>query len=54
MRDSKSYSNSFSGGTGAIDSIKRRFSWFIEIVNKSAKGIKIEISNDNKIKDSEF
>ncbi|MFI3263168.1 MAG: hypothetical protein R3Y26_09720 [Rikenellaceae bacterium] len=54
MRDSKSYSYSFSGGTGGIDSVKRRFSWFIEIIERSINGIYIKITDDNKVTNSEF
>lgn len=45
------YSNSLSGGTGTKDSVNIRFSWFQQILNKSIEGIKIKISDDNKIED---
>lgn len=45
------YSNSLSGGTGTKDSVNIRFSWFQEVLNKSIDGIKIKISDDNKIED---
>lgn len=45
------YSNSLSRGTGTKDSVNIRFSWFEQVLFKSINGIKIRISNDNKIKD---
>lgn len=45
------YSNSLSGGTGTKDSVNIRFSWFQQVLNKSIEGIKIKISDDNKIED---
>lgn len=45
------YSNSLSRGTGTKDSVNIRFSWFQQILNKSIEGIKIKISDDNKIED---
>lgn len=48
------YANSLSGGTGTKDSVNIRFSWFEEVLHKSLKGIKIRISDDNKIEDREL
>lgn len=48
MRDSKTYRESFSGGTGAPSSVKMRFSWMEKIVEYTLKNKKIAI-NDNKI-----
>ena len=45
------YSNSLSRGTGTKDSVNIRFSWFEQVLIKSINGIKIRISNDNKIED---
>lgn len=54
MRESKSYNNAFSGGTGSRDSVKRRFTWFKSIIDYSLKNKKIIISDDNKIEVEEF
>lgn len=51
MRESKSYNMAFSGGTGKKDVVKRRFSWFRTILQKSMNDIKIKITDDNKIED---
>lgn len=51
MRESLAYRNSFSGGTGSRDAVKRRYGWFNIIMNKSMQGIKIKITDDNKIED---
>jgi hypothetical protein len=48
------YSNALSGGTGTKDSVSIRFSWFQQVLHKSIHGIKIKISDDNKIEDSEL
>lgn len=48
------YSNSLSQGTGTKDSVTVRFSWFNQVLKKSIKGIKIKISDDNKIEDNEL
>lgn len=45
------YSNSLSGGTGTKDSVNIRFSWFKDVLDRSIKGEKIKISDDNKIED---
>ncbi len=45
------YSNALSRGTGTRDSVNIRFSWFEQVLNKSINGIKIKISDDNKIED---
>jgi hypothetical protein len=41
MSHQKSYYNSFSGGTGKIESVRKRFSVFNDILSKSINGIKI-------------
>lgn len=51
MCEYKSYNNSFSGGTGKRESVKKRFSVFSEILNKSMNGIEISIIDDNTIED---
>ena len=48
------YVRALSQGTGKIDTVKNRFSLFRQVLQKSINGIKIKISNDNKIEDSEF
>lgn len=48
------YSKSLSSGTGTKDSVNIRFSWFEQVLFKSINGIKIKISNDNKIEDIRF
>ncbi|MDR0700688.1 MAG: DUF262 domain-containing protein [Tannerella sp.] len=48
------YSNSLSQGTGTADSVKIRFSWFHQVLEKSINGIEIKITDDNKIEDSEL
>jgi hypothetical protein len=40
--------------TGTTDSVKIRFSWFQQVLQKSINGIKIKITDDNKIEDSEL
>ncbi|WP_373728275.1 DUF262 domain-containing protein [Bacteroides heparinolyticus] len=45
------YSNALSRGTGTKDSVNIRFSWFEQVLFKSINGIKIQISDDNKIED---
>ncbi len=51
MCEYKSYNNSFSGGTGKRESVKKRFSVFSELLNKSMNGIEISIIDDNTIED---
>ncbi len=53
MKNSR-YSNSLSGGTGTKDSVNIRFSWFKTVLDKSLLGKLINITDDNKIEDSEF
>lgn len=53
MRGSKTYRDSFSGGTGAPSSVKLRFSWMEKIVEYTLKNKKISI-NDNKITSEEL
>lgn len=43
------YSNALSAGTGTKDSVNIRFSWFQQVLQKSINGIKIKVSDDNKI-----
>jgi len=45
---------SLSQGTGTIDSVRIRFSWFQQVLQKSINEIKIEITDDNKIGNSEL
>lgn len=54
LMNSGRYSNSLSGGTGTRDSVNIRFSWFKQVLDKSIAGLKIKISDDNKIENSEF
>lgn len=51
LMNSSRYSNALSGGTGTKDSVTIRFSWFQQVLKKSINGIKIRISDDNKIED---
>ena len=51
LMQSDRYSNSLSAGTGTRDSVNIRFSWFKQVLQKSINGIKIKISDDNKIED---
>lgn len=53
MRESKTYFNSFSGGTGDPASVRLRFSWMEKIVNYTLEHKKIVIY-DNKITPEEF
>ncbi|MDR0832917.1 MAG: DUF262 domain-containing protein [Candidatus Symbiothrix sp.] len=48
------YFNVLSRGTGTTDSVKIRFSWFQKVLNKSINGIKIKVTDDNKIEDKEL
>lgn len=50
----KRYFNYLTQGTGTKESVNTRFSWFQEVLVKSIDGIKIRITDDNKIEDSEF
>jgi hypothetical protein len=54
LMQSDRYSNSLSAGTGTRDSVNIRFSWFKQVLQKSMNGIKIKISDDNKIEDIEL
>lgn len=54
LMNSGRYSNSLSMGTGTKDSVNIRFSWFIQVLEKSMNGNAIRISDDNQIKNSEF
>ena len=54
LMKSDRYSNALSGGTGTRDSVNIRFSWFKQVLQKSMNGLKIKISDDNKIEDYEF
>ena len=53
MRNDR-YSNALSGGTGTKDSVNIRFSWFQQVLQKSINGIKIKMTDDNKIEDYGF
>jgi hypothetical protein len=48
------YFRSLSQGTGTVDSVKYRFSKFQQVLEKSINGIKIKITDDNKIENSEL
>lgn len=48
------YSNSLSGGTGTKDSVNIRFSWFKQVLDRTIKGNKIVVTDDNKIENREF
>jgi hypothetical protein len=54
LMNNKRYFGSLSQGTGTTDSVTIRFSWFNKVLQKSINGIKIKITNDNKIENSEF
>lgn len=54
MMNNYRYRNAFSGGTGKKDSVTIRFSWFQQVLQKSINGIKIKVSDDNKIEDFEL
>jgi len=45
---------SLSQGTGTSDTVKNRFSMFQQTLQKSINGIKIKITDDNKIENSEL
>lgn len=49
MRESFTYRNSFSGGTGTRDSVRWRFRSFNQILNMTCSGFKIKVTDDNKI-----
>lgn len=51
IMNSKKYWDSLSSGTGKVDSVKTRFSWFRDVMYKSINGNKIKVSDDNKIED---
>lgn len=48
------YFLSLSQGKGTVDSVKYRFSKFQQVLEKSINGIKIKITDDNKIENSEL
>jgi hypothetical protein len=54
LMSSSRYSNALSRGTGTKDSVNIRFSWFQQVLQKSINGIKIKVTDDNKIEDSEL
>jgi len=49
MKDSMSYRNSFSGGTGSISSVNIRYSWVEKIVKATLEDKLIAINDDNQI-----
>ncbi|MGL4852636.1 MAG: hypothetical protein ACRC3Z_08345, partial [Phocaeicola sp.] len=49
IMNNKTYSDSFSGGTGRKESVLRRFSWFEEAVSYSINKQLIGTNYDNKI-----
>ena len=49
MRESVTYRNSFSGGTGNKDSVRWRFNSFNQILDMSCQGLTIKVTDDNKI-----
>lgn len=49
MRESITYRNSFSGGTGTKDSVKWRFQSFNQILNMTCNGLIVKVTDDNKI-----
>lgn len=49
LMNNKTYSDSFSGGTGRKESVIKRFSWFEDTVSYSINNQIISIGNDNKI-----
>jgi hypothetical protein len=54
LMNSSRYSNALSRGTGTKDSVTIRFSWFQQVLQKSINGIKIKVSDDNKIENFEL
>lgn len=48
------FSNALSRATGTKDSVSIRFTWFEQVLKKSLTGIKITITDDNEIENSEF
>ena len=54
LMNSSRYSNALSRGTGTKDSVNIRFSWFQQVLQKSINGIKIKVSDDNKIENFEL
>lgn len=49
MRESFTYRNSFSGGTGTRDAVRWRFTSFNQILDMSCQGDFIKVTDDNKI-----
>jgi hypothetical protein len=54
LMNSDKYSNALSRATGTRDSVSVRFSLFQQVLEKSINNIRIKITNDNKIEDSEL
>lgn len=54
LMQNEKYSNALSRATGTKDNVMIRFSWFQQVLEKSINGKKIEISDDNKIKNNEL
>ena len=49
MRESVTYRNSFSGGTGTRDAVRWRFTSFNQILDMTCRGKIIQVTDDNKI-----
>src|SRR5690554_1774146 len=49
LMNNNRYSSSLSGGTGTRDRVNIRFSLFKQVVDKSINGIKIKVTDDNKV-----
>ena len=54
MRESFTYRNSFSGGTGNRDAVRWRFTSFNQILDMSIQGKTIRVTDDNKIESIQF
>lgn len=54
MRESFTYRNSFSGGTGTRDAVRWRFTSFNQILDMTCQGKIIKVTDDNKIESIEL
>ena len=54
IMNNKSYSGSMSGGTGMKNSVTKRFGWFRDVLKRSIDGVKIKVTDDNKIENYEL
>lgn len=54
MRESFTYRNSFSGGTGNRDAVRWRFTSFNQILDMTCQGQSIQVTDDNKIEVAEL